>query len=423
MPRVRELEVFRLVLPYGRRPESILVKLTDYGGMTGWGEVVQSPDRRLARPGASGAATAQAEMGRQQDRTAQAGTADQRGTAREGMSREGTAREGMSREGMSREGMSREGMSREIQGSAESERDHLLAKTWATLEESLAPALLGVDWEHPDELGTVPGGTAVDLACWDLWTRMRGVPLAYALGGTRTSVMATVRLAAERSLEAMVARVNRHVCAGYAHVTLDVHPGWDVEPVRAVRQAYPALALAVDGRGAYTETTALEALDAYDVTAIERPFGGPEFPADLDLHAELQGRVSSLVAIEVHSVAELDEAIAARAASALLLRPSRFGSLRAVRTAHDRALAAGWDITAAGGRGTGLARAATVAVASLPGCTLPSDVTEPPRSAQIVTPPVGASGGVVAVPLTQSGLGHIVDEDRVRRLASDSFKL
>ncbi|WP_424530833.1 enolase C-terminal domain-like protein [Sphaerisporangium viridialbum] len=403
MPRVRELEVFRLVLPYGRRPESILVKLTDYGGMTGWGEVVQSPDHRPSRSGAPG--------------TAAHGGADARATAEETAQR--AVQEGSVPEG-AHEGVAHAGA---VRARAEGEPDQSLSKTWTTLEESLAPALLGVDWEHPDELGVVPGGTAVDLACWDLWARMRGVPLAYALGGTRTSVMATVRLRAERSLDAMVARVNRHVCAGYAHVTLDVHPGWDVEPVRAVRQAYPALALAVDGRGGYTDGTALEALEAYGVTAIERPFGGPDADADLDLHAELQERVSSLVAIEVHSVAALEEAIAARAGSALLLRPSRFGSLRAVRLAHDRAMAAGWDITAAGGRGTGLARAATVAVASLPGCTLPSDVTEPPRSAQIVTPPVGASGGVVAVPLTQPGLGHLVDEDRVRRLAGDSFKL
>jgi O-succinylbenzoate synthase len=62
-------------------------------------------------------------------------------------------------------------------------------------------------------------------------------------------------------------------------------------------------------------------------------------------------------------------------------------------------------------------------VASLPGCVLPSDVTQPPRNAQIVTPPVGATGGVVAVPLTQPGLGHTIDEERVRRLAKDSFKV
>ncbi|MFC4585536.1 enolase C-terminal domain-like protein [Sphaerisporangium corydalis] len=454
MPRVRELEVFRLALPYGRRPESILVKLTDYGGMTGWGEIVQPAERRSARSGTSGSAVTTGQSaaresreldgttGRTVEKTSRRTVEGTSGRTVEGMSgrtvegatgRTADGVTGRTVEGARSAGglgaamVARDGAATVARDGADGQDDQSLAKTWATLAESLAPALLGVDWEHPDELGTIPGGTAVDLACWDLWARMRGVPLAHALGGSRTSVMATVRLSAERSLEAMIARVNRHVCAGYAHVTLDVHPGWDVEPVRAVRQAYPALTLAVDGRGAYTgapaDITALEALAAYDVTAIERPFGGPDSAADLDLHGELRERVSSLVAIEVHSVRALEEAIAARAGSALLLRPSRFGSLRAVRTAHDLAMTAGWEITAAGGAGTGLARAATVAVASLPGCTLPSDVTEPPRSAQIVTPPVGASGGVVAVPLTQPGLGHLVDEDRVRRLAGDSFKL
>lgn len=334
MPRVRELEVFRLILPYGRRPESIMVRLTDYGGMVGWGEAVQAPE-----------------------------------------------------------------------------------KVWTSLEESLAAALLGVDWEHPSELGGIPGGMASDMACWDLWTRMSGVPLADALGGTRTSLIATVRLPAVRSLESTVARVNRHVCAGYAHVTIDVHPGWDVEPLRAVRAAYPGLAIAVDGHGAYTEIAQLEALDSYGLVAIERPF------KDLVTCAELQSRVSAAVTVEVHSVAELDEAVAARAGQSLLLRPSRFGSLGAVRLAHDRAVVAGWDITCVGGLGVGLARAATVAVASLPGCTLPSDVAAPPRGAQIVVPPVDASGGVVAVPLTQPGLGHTVDEERLRRLAKESFRV
>ncbi|GGP82434.1 enolase C-terminal domain-like protein [Streptosporangium pseudovulgare] len=335
MPRVRELEVFRVVLPYGRRPESLMVRLTDYGGMTGWGEVVD-PD----------------------------------------------------------------------------------AKTWAAMEEGLSRALIGVDWEHPDELGVVPGGSASDMACWDLWARMRGVPLAHALGGNRTYLTATVRIAAERDLDSLVARVNRHVCAGYTHVTLDVHPGWDIEPLRAVRQAYPALGIGVDAHGAYTDVGALEALDGYTLSAIERPFTGPAGFAD---HADLQERVAAPVLLEVPSVAGLCEAIAAGAGRALLLRPAAMGSLREVRRAHDHAVAAGWEISCAGGQGGGLARAATVAAASLPGCDLPCDVAEPPRSAQIVTPPVGASGGVVAVPLTQPGLGHNVDESRVRRLAKESY--
>ncbi|WP_194243973.1 enolase C-terminal domain-like protein [Nonomuraea phyllanthi] len=332
MPRVRELEVFRLVLPFGRRSETLLVKLTDHGGMTGWGEAV-SPQ----------------------------------------------------------------------------------PKTWSRLEETLAARLIGVDWEHPD---TVLGGdSAVDMACWDLWTRMRGVPLAEAIGGTRTSLMATVRLAPDPSLESLVSRVNQQVCAGYGHVTLDVRPGWDVEPVRAVRQAYPALTLAVDCGNAYSEQGQLVALDSYGLEVIERPFAA----GDVYAHASLQDEVAASVAVEVASTAELDDYLTVRAAKVLLLRPAAFLSLSDARRAHDRAAAAGWDIQCAGGQGAGLARAATVAVASLPGCTLPCDVTQPPRQNQIVTPIVGANAGVIAVPLTQSGLGHDIDETRVRRLAKDSF--
>ncbi|KAB8192459.1 O-succinylbenzoate-CoA synthase [Nonomuraea phyllanthi] len=329
---MRELEVFRLVLPFGRRSETLLVKLTDHGGMTGWGEAV-SPQ----------------------------------------------------------------------------------PKTWSRLEETLAARLIGVDWEHPD---TVLGGdSAVDMACWDLWTRMRGVPLAEAIGGTRTSLMATVRLAPDPSLESLVSRVNQQVCAGYGHVTLDVRPGWDVEPVRAVRQAYPALTLAVDCGNAYSEQGQLVALDSYGLEVIERPFAA----GDVYAHASLQDEVAASVAVEVASTAELDDYLTVRAAKVLLLRPSAFLSLSDARRAHDRAAAAGWDIQCAGGQGAGLARAATVAVASLPGCTLPCDVTQPPRQNQIVTPIVGANAGVIAVPLTQSGLGHDIDENRVRRLAKDSF--
>ncbi|MEV0995154.1 enolase C-terminal domain-like protein [Nonomuraea sp. NPDC050202] len=333
MPRVRELEVFRLVLPYGRRTETLLVKLTDHGGMTGWGET-----------------------------TAPA------------------------------------------------------AKTWSRLEESLAALLVGVDWEHPD---TVAGGdSAVDMACWDLWTRMRGVPLAEAIGGTRTSLMATVRLAPDPSVESLVSRVNQQVCAGYGHVTLDVRPGWDVEPVRAVRQAYPALTLAVDCGNAYSDLGQLVALDSYGLEVIERPFA----TSDVYAHASLQDQVTASVAVEAGSSAELDDYLTLRAARVLLLRPAAFASLSEVRRAHDKAAAAGWDIQCTGGQGAGLARAATVAVASLPGCTLPCDVTQPPRQNQIVTPIVGANAGVIAVPLTQSGLGHDIDETRVRRLSKESFR-
>src|SRR4051812_23447332 len=67
---------------------------------------------------------------------------------------------------------------------------------WADIEERVGPALLGLDWDLPEEVGGVGGlgGTAAvsatDIACWDLWCRRKDSPLSHSLGGTRTSVMA-----------------------------------------------------------------------------------------------------------------------------------------------------------------------------------------------------------------------------------------
>jgi o-succinylbenzoate synthase len=339
MPRIREVEVYRLAMPRGRRAvESVLVRVRGDDGVTGWGEAAASD------------------------------------------------------------------------------------RCWADLEE-LGPALLGLEWELPEEIAGI-GGTrahaaaaAVDIACWDLWCRRRDSPLAHSLGGTRTSVVTGVRLGADQSLDTLLTRVNRCVSGGHARVTVTVRPGWDIEPVRAVRHAFPALAVQVDAAGSYAETpehlAALEALDAYGLLAIERPF-----PAeDLAAHARLQRQIATPVCLDPPDLDLLDAAIAMAAGRMLVLRIARLGGLTAARAAHDRALASGWGAWCRDTAGFGVSQAATVALASLPGCDLPSDVTETPPHAAVVSPPVRASGGVVAVPLTQPGLGHRVDQALIARMA------
>jgi O-succinylbenzoate synthase len=300
---------------------------------------------------------------------------------------------------------------------------------WDDIEERLGPALLGLDWDRPEdvsgvaELGARRAAAAIDIACWDLWCRGRGVPLSHALGGTRTSVVIGAHVTAEPSLDTLVSRVNRYVGAGYTRVTVAVRPGWDIEPVRTVRHAYPALALIADAGGAYAETPehldALLALDGYGLVAIERPF-----PADdLAAHARLQGKLSTALCPYVGDLDTLDAAIALEAGRALSLRPAHLGGLTAARSAHDRAYAAGWDVWC-GGTGTfGIGQAAEVAVAGLPGCTLPSDVYETTGGPAFVSPPVRASGGVMAVPFTQTGLGYDVDETAIARLATKAVRI
>lgn len=345
MPRIQGFEAFRMAMPRGRRPESILVRVTGEDGMAGWGEVPASD------------------------------------------------------------------------------------RCWADIEERVGPALLGLDWDLPEEVGGVGGlggsaaASATDIACWDLWCRRQGSPLSHSLGGTRTSVVAGARLSAEPLLlDMLLTRVNRLVGGGYTRVTLEVRPGWDVEPVRAVRRAFPALALQADACEAYAETpehlAALEALDAYDLLAIERPFPGDDLPA----YARLQRRLGTALCLDPHDLESVDSAIAMQAGRMLGLHIPWLGGLTAARGAHDRALAAGWESWCGGAEGFGIGQAATVALASLPGCDLPSDVTEAPSSG-VVSPPVAINGGVVAVPLTQPGLGHDIDVERVVRLAHETLRI
>lgn len=300
---------------------------------------------------------------------------------------------------------------------------------WADIENRMGPALVGMEWDRPEDvsaaadLGTREAAAAIDTACWDLWCRTRGLPLAHALGGTRTSIVTGARISPEPALDTVTARVNQAVGAGHTRVTVDVRPGWDIEPIRTIRQAYPALALVADAGHAYTESpehmAVLEGLDAYGLAAIERPFHA----RDLAAHARLQLRVSAPVAPAVGDLETLDAALSLEAGRALHLRLDRLGGLTAARSAHDLAYAAGWDVWCSGCGVFGIGQAAAVALASLPGCTLPSEVSDPAGGPVFVTPPVRSSGGVVGVPLTQPGLGHEIDGARIERLATRRLRV
>lgn len=306
---------------------------------------------------------------------------------------------------------------------------------WDSLVADYAPALVGYRWQRPTEaaaawrsLAPRPAvAAALDTACWDLWSRQRGTPLAHALGGVRTAVTTGVTLGPQPSVESLVHEVNRQVGAGCKRIRLQIGPGWDVEAVRAVQETYPFLVLQADGGGRYTESpsdlAALRALDDYGLLAIEQPFAA----ADLAAHARLSRDLRTPVALDdsVDSLERLDEAIRLEAASALNLRIVRMGGLTPARRAHDRAVDAGWQVWCGSDRESGVGRAAVVALASLPGATLPCEM---PRAGErfahdLVAPAVRSHDGVAAVPLTQPGLGHEVDERTVDALTVRSASL
>ncbi|MGW0801438.1 o-succinylbenzoate synthase [Nonomuraea sp. NPDC002799] len=291
---------------------------------------------------------------------------------------------------------------------------------WHIAERYLLPSVVGAVWEHPAELprlwrkvrGNRFAIAGVDAAGWALWSEMRGISLAKALGGTRSEVVAGVSLGIEPTYDALLDQVRRQVDAGYPRVKLKIAPGWDTEPVRLVREAFPDLAVHVDANGAYGETAeelaVLRGLDDFGLLMIEQPFA----PRNLVAHAALQRSVRTPVCLDesVDTIDDLRTALALGAGRVLNIKVSRMGGLTAAVAAHDLAREHGVDVWCGGMHEFGIGRAVNVALSSLPGFTLPSDVSASAKyyARDVIQPEVVADQGVVRVP-DGPGLGHTVD--------------
>jgi O-succinylbenzoate synthase len=224
--------------------------------------------------------------------------------------------------------------------------------------------------------------------------------LSHYLGGVRDMVDAGVAVGIAPSIGELLDTVAAHVEAGYRRVKLKVEPGWDVEPVRAVRERFgPDLLLQVDANASYTLADAphLAMLDRFGLVLIEQPL--PE--DDLAGHAALARRITTPICLDesIRSARDAAAAIGAGACSVVNVKPGRVGGLLEARRVHDVCVAHDVPVWCGGMLETGIGRAANVALASLPGFTLPGDLSASDRYfEEDVTEPFVLDGGRLAVP-------------------------
>ncbi|MFB7330643.1 o-succinylbenzoate synthase [Streptomyces adustus] len=296
---------------------------------------------------------------------------------------------------------------------------------WQVLGEYLAPMLLGRPWEHPEDAARLTAKVSgnhfaragLDMACWDLYGQSRGKSLADLLGAEADAVPAGVSLGIEPTIDALLAQVSRHVADGYRRIKLKIRPGWDLEPVRAVQDAYPGVALQVDANTAYRpeQEAVFAELDGRGLLMIEQPYDA----SDLLSHARLAARLDTPVCLDesITTPDVLRTALHLGAADVVNIKVSRLGGLGPSQTVHDLCLDAGVPVWCGGMHEFGIGRAANLALAGLPGFTLPSDVSGSDKyyRRDIVTPPIRAVDGMVAVPRSRPGIGLDVNLEQVRR--------
>jgi O-succinylbenzoate synthase len=253
---------------------------------------------------------------------------------------------------------------------------------------------------------------ALGAALLDAQLRETGTPLGAFLGAVRDSVPAGVSVGIMDSVPQLLDAVDGYLDDGYLRIKLKIQPGWDVAPVRAVRERYGSdLLLQVDANTAYTLADAghLARLDPFGLLLIEQPL--PEH--DIAGHAELARLVRTPICLDesITSAAIAVHAINIGATRIVNIKPGRVGGYLEARRIHDVCAAHGVPVWCGGMLETGIGRAANVALAALPNFTLPGDTSASDRYyTRDITDPFVLEDGHVRVP-TEPGIGVEPDPD------------
>jgi O-succinylbenzoate synthase len=296
---------------------------------------------------------------------------------------------------------------------------------WHILTEFLLPGVVGREAAGPEDVlapvawvrGHRMAKAAVEMAAWDLQARRLGVSLADLAGGGRRPVDVGVSVGLQPSDDALVDQVARYVDQGYHRIKLKIKPGRDIEMIAAVRERFPDTPLMADANSAYSLADAdrLAALDPLDLMMIEQPLAHD----DIRDHARLQERIRTPVCLDESIRSARDAALALEldACRIINIKPGRVGGFASSRAIHDLCAAHDVPVWCGGMLESGIGRAHNVALATLPGFSLPGDISASARywERDIITPEFELRDGTLELP-PAPGIGVEPDLDRIEAL-------
>lgn len=189
---------------------------------------------------------------------------------------------------------------------------------WYMLEKYLIPQLFTREIEHPDEVSRIfswmrrnnMAKAALEGAVWDLYAKQQGLSLSQALGGSRAAIDVGVSIGIEPTVDKLLQRVEGFIRDGYKKIKVKIKPGFDVEPMRAIRQKFgPDVPLMADANSAYTlnDLEMLKELDEFGLIMIEQPLAHD----DIIDHAALQRELKTPICLDesIHTVEDARKAI------------------------------------------------------------------------------------------------------------------
>lgn len=258
---------------------------------------------------------------------------------------------------------------------------------WHILNDFVAPLILGQDVVDAADFQRRVAGirghhlakAGIEMALWDLLGKRDGKSLKQMFGGERDKVEVGVSIGIQASASALVRAAESYVAQGYNRLKIKIKPGRDVEDTSAVRKALPDIRLQVDANSAYTLKTSetLHPLDQLDLLLIEQPL----YEDDIWDHRVLQEQFQTPICLDesIVSPRHARYALEMEACRIINIKPGRVGGLSMGLEIHAMCRAQDMPVWCGGMLETGVGRASNLAIASLPGFTLPGDISASER--------------------------------------------
>ncbi|WP_141430679.1 o-succinylbenzoate synthase [Bacillus sp. 03113] len=292
------------------------------------------------------------------------------------------------------------------------------------MEDFLIPLLLQKPILHPDEVSerfesirrNNMAKAAVEGAVWDLYAKQLHLPLAKAIGGTKSKIEVGISIGVQKSVKDLIHLIEGYVEEGYKRMKVKIKPGWDINVLKELRQHFPSLPLMADANSAYTldDIELFKQMDDLGLMMFEQPLAHD----DIIDHAKLQKEIQTPICLDesIHSLEDARKAVELGSCKIINIKIGRVGGLTEAKKIHDYCKQHGIAVWCGGMLEAGIGRAHNVAITALDQFVLPGDTAGSSRywDRDIIDPEVMVEDGYIHIPET-FGIGFEVNRDMLKK--------
>ena len=298
------------------------------------------------------------------------------------------------------------------------------------IRDFLIPLVLNKEISHPDEVSEIfapirknnMAKAAVEVAIWDLYAKRTNQSLSQALGGVTEKIEVGISIGIQTTTEKLLEVVSNYIQEGYKRIKVKIKPGYDIEVIQKLREAFPSVPLMADANSSYTleDFELLKQLDDYELMMIEQPLAND----DIVDHAKLQKQLNTPICLDesILSVADARNAIELGSTKVINIKIARVGGLTEAKKIHDLCMEKGVPVWCGGMLEAGIGRAHNIALTSLPNFTLPGDTAGSSHywEEDIISPEIVVVNGYIEVP-KGNGIGYEPNMKVIQRYLLDTI--